>query len=67
MKVIFTKSLNWRLRQRYHFSIKSSNGRILCHSEQYCNLKDCTDAFILIQQQVAGCKVIHLFEKALIE
>ena len=48
--VIVTKG--W-LRQKYHFCIVASNGRILATSENYYNKTDCISAAESIQREVS--------------
>ena len=40
MKIIIKKSRRW-MKQRYHFVVKSRNGKVICVSEKYTNLQDC--------------------------
>jgi len=40
------------LRQKYHFRIVASNGRVLASSEKYYNLQDCIDAAISINPKL---------------
>lgn len=49
---------NPNLDQKYWFTIHSSNGKTLTHSENYYNKKDCIDSAVLIKQH-ASMSIIY--------
>lgn len=61
MKIVIIKK-GW-LRQKYHFCIVSSNGRILCTSENYYNLADVRSAIESIRFEVPNAQIVIDFKQ----
>jgi uncharacterized protein YegP (UPF0339 family) len=39
------------LQKKYHFRFVAANGKIICSSAKYYNLKDCNDAIELVKEK----------------
>jgi uncharacterized protein YegP (UPF0339 family) len=58
MKILIKKSM---FRQKYHFTVVASNGKVIAVSENYYNLKDLYDTVKLLQKDLSKAEIVNTF------
>lgn len=56
----FDGQKHWLNKKRWYWRIIASNGKVLCHSEQYESLRACRRAVAIIKEQCSDMGVVEV-------